>query len=198
MTYKIEKIKYNYNSLEPYIDKKTMHLHHDKHHQGYADKLNKALKKYPKLQKKSIPELLKDINKIPKNIRSAVINNGGGVINHDLFFKLLKKNTKPSGEILEAINKQFGSFQNFKEEFSKIATTQFASGWTWLVKNKNKLEIIQTKNHETPITQNKTPILVVDIWEHTYYLKYKNLRADFIKAFMNIINWKKVNELFTQ
>lgn len=195
MEYQLPSLKYPYESLEPFIDAETMRIHHDKHHQTYTDKFNEAIKNNPKLQNKKVEELLSNLNKIPETVRQAIINHGGGYYNHSFFWEILKKGTKPKGEILKEIDKTFGSFEKFKEEFTKQALTLFGSGWVWLVLNK-KLEIIQTKNQDCPLSMGKTPVLAIDVWEHAYYLKYKNKRADYIEAFFNVVNWDKVNELF--
>ncbi len=187
-------LEYEYAALEPYIDAQTMEIHHSKHHQAYVDKLNTALEGHEELQNKSAEELLKDIESVPEEIRTAVKNNGGGHLNHSFFWTILKKDVEPSGEILEAINKEFGSFEEFKTQFKQAALTQFGSGWAWLVFSDGKLEIVKTKDQETPITQGKTPLLVIDVWEHAYYLKYQNKRPDYIDAFFNVIDWKQVNE----
>jgi len=180
------------------MDVKTVEIHRTKHHQGYVDKLNKALENYPDLQEKSITELITNINDIPQEIQTAVMNNGAQILNHSLFFDTLKKETEMPNEIKEAINENFGSFQTFKEKFTNTALTQFGSGWAWLVKSDNKLEIIKTSNEKTPILENKTPILVIDIWEHAYYLKYQNKRNEYIENFFKIINWEKVNKLYLE
>ena len=196
MAHELPKLQYSYDSLEPFIDAKTMEIHHSKHHKTYVDKLNAALEKHPELQKKKVEELLMDLNKVPEDIRTAVRNHGGGHFNHSFFWQILKKGTKPQKEILKAIEKKFGSFDEFKKQFADKATTLFGSGWTWLVLNKKELEILQTSNQDSPISQNKIPLITIDIWEHAYYLKYQNRRAEYIEAFFNVINWDKVNELF--
>lgn len=198
----LPKLKYSYDALEPYIDAKTMEIHHTKHHQAYIDKFNLALESYPKLQEKPVEELLREINSIPEEIRIAIRNHGGGHLNHSLFWEILKKqsnpdNNKPKGEILSEINKKFGSYENFKELFSKTATNHFGSGWAWLILNKEKkLEIIETLNQDSPLMNSSIPLLCLDVWEHAYYLKYQNKRPEYIEAFFKIINWDKVNELF--
>ncbi len=194
--YKLEPLPYPYGSLEPHIDSKTMEIHHDKHHQTYVDKLNAALEKHPELQKKKVNELLENLNKIPEEIRNAVRNNGGGHANHSFFWPLLKKDVKFEGKIADAINKRFGSFEKFKEEFSNAAVNRFGSGWAWLVLDKDKLEIVSSANQDNPLSEGKIPLLTLDVWEHAYYLKYQNRRAEYVNAFFNIINWKKVNENF--
>ncbi|HLC78462.1 MAG TPA: superoxide dismutase [Candidatus Nanoarchaeia archaeon] len=195
MVFQISPLPYAYNSLEPFIDEQTMKIHHDKHHQTYTDKLNDALKEYPDLQNKNAEELLKNLNSAPEKIRQAVINHGGGFVNHNFFWEILKKDVKISGEIEKAITKKFGSFKAFKEEFNKAALGLFGSGWAWLVVDtKGNLEILQTKNQDSPLSLGKTPILGIDVWEHSYYLLYKNNRAEYVKNFFNVINWNKVND----
>jgi len=197
MLHLLPKLPYSFDALEPFIDEKTMEIHHGKHHQTYVDKLNKALEKYPKLQNKSVEELLKNLDLIPEDIRTAVRNHGGGHVNHSFFWLILKKGIEPGGEILKAINKKFKGFDAFKEEFGTKATNLFGSGWCWLVLNqKGELEVITTPNQDSPISQNKVPVLGLDLWEHSYYLKYQNKRADYINAWWNVVNWKKVNENF--
>ncbi len=196
MKYELPKLEYNYDALEPFIDAKTMEIHHTKHHQAYIDKLNEALEKHPEI-KDDVEELLKDITKIPEDIRIAVRNHGGGHVNHSLFWQLLKKDVKCGGKIAEAIEKEFGNFEKFKEEFSNSATRVFGSGWAWLSLNdKGKLEITNMQNQDNPLLVGKIPILGLDVWEHAYYLKYQNKRADYVNAFWNIINWTKVNEFY--
>ncbi len=194
----LKPLPYDYDALEPFIDKETMILHHDKHHQAYVDKLNAALEGHEELKKKQVAELLKDLNAIPENIRTAVKNQGGGVWNHDFFWSIMKKGTSPKGEILEEINKKFGSVEKFYEEFSKAAVNLFGSGWAWLVTENRELKIITTSNQDCPLSAGQIPLLTIDVWEHAYYLKYRNRRADYVKAFFNVINWDKVNELFVK
>jgi superoxide dismutase, Fe-Mn family len=198
MKYTLPKLEYAYEVLEPYLDSQTMEIHHSKHHQAYIDNLNKALESHEDLQEKSAEELLKNLEAVPEEIRIAVKNNAGGHLNHSFFWTILKKDITPSGEILEAIEKDFQSLDEFKKQFKQAAITQFGSGWAWLVFNptSNKLEITKTRDHESPITENKIPLLVIDVWEHAYYLKYQNKRPDYAEAFMSIINWTKVNEYF--
>lgn len=194
------KLPYEYDALEPYIDAQTMEIHHSKHHQGYVNKFNAAMEN-SELKEKSVEEILKDLNQIPEEIKKAVVNNGGGVYNHNFFWGILKKETpfKEDSEIGKAIIEKFGSFDKFKEEFSNAAATQFGSGWAWLVLNKeNQLEIIQTKNQDSVISLEMKPLLNIDVWEHAYYLKYQNKRPDYIEAFWNVVNWEKVNELFSE
>jgi Fe-Mn family superoxide dismutase len=196
MSFELKELPYDYDSLEPYIDEETMKIHHDKHHQAYCDKFNAAIKG-TELENKSAEEIITDLNSVPEKIRTAVRNNGGGFVNHNLFWELLKKEVEAKGEVVEAIKEEFGSLETFKEEFSKAATTRFGSGWAWLVVNQEgKLEIMSTPNQDSPLTQGKKPILTIDVWEHAYYLKYQNKRPDYIEAFFKVINWEKVNELY--
>lgn len=194
MKYTLPDLGYEYNSLEPFIDEQTMRIHHTKHHQTYIDKLNAALEKYPELQEKSAIDLIKDLNKIPEDIRTAVRNHGGGHVNHSFFWKLLKKDVKISGKISEVIKKEFGSYEDFKKKFSEVSNSLFGSGWCWLVLNKDKLEIVKTANQDNPISEGKIPIFGIDLWEHSYYLKWTSRRVDYIENFYNVINWKKVEE----
>ena len=183
---KLPQLEYEYNALEPYIDEQTMRIHHSKHHQAYTDNFNKAIEGTD-LSNKEAEDIIKNLNKVPENIRNAVRNNGGGYVNHKLFWQILKKDVKIKGEIEKAILKKFGSFDKFKEEFSNAAMTQFGSGWAWLVVNKNQLEIVKTSNQDSPLTEGKIPILCIDVWEHSYYLHYQNRRAEYIQNFFNVI-----------
>ena len=190
-------LPYAYDSLEPYIDEETMHLHHDKHHNTYVTNVNAALAKHPEIGE-DLEKLLADVESIPADIRQAVINNGGGHLNHALFWELMTaEETAPSAELAADIDATFGSFEDFKAAFTTAATTRFGSGWAWLVVNKEgKLELVSTANQDTPISEGKTPILGLDVWEHAYYVKYRNVRPDYIKAFFSVINWNKVDELY--
>jgi Fe-Mn family superoxide dismutase len=198
MPYTLKPFTYAKDSLEPFMDSRTVEIHHDKHHQTYVDKLNAAVEKHPELFKKSPEELLKDLNAVPDDIRVAVKNMGGGVVNHDFFWSILKKDVKPSGLVIEAINKQWGSLDAFKKAFGDAAAGVFGSGWTWLVSNNGKLEIMTTSNQDSPLSVGKVPLLTIDVWEHAYYLKYMNKRVDFISAFWNIVDWEKVDEHFSK
>ena len=191
-------LPYSYDALEPYIDKETMMIHHDKHHAAYTTKFNTALDGQDELFKKSAEDILKNIDAIPENIRRDVKNNGGGHVNHSLFWSVMGPDSsgKPEEEFLNVIEKDFGSFEKFQEEFEIAATTQFGSGWAWLTKDRDKLMVEKTSNQDTPISEGRTPILALDVWEHAYYLKYQNVRPDYIKAFWNVVNWKKVSELY--
>ena len=194
MTHEVPKLPYAYNALEPFIDEATMKIHHTKHHQTYIDKLNAALEAYPRLQEKKVEDLLKDLKSIPEIIQKPVRNHGGGHFNHSFFWLTLKKDVKLKGDIQKAIEKKFGSVDKFKEEFSNAALNLFGSGWAWLVVNKGQLEITSTLNQDCPLSEGKIPILGLDVWEHAYYLKYQNKRAEYVAAFFNVINWDKVND----
>ncbi|MBI4158629.1 superoxide dismutase [Candidatus Woesearchaeota archaeon] len=196
MIHKLPELGYEYDALEPFIDAKTMEIHHTKHHQAYVDKLNATLEKYPSLQKNDVEDLLKDLNNIPEDIRTAVRNHGGGHSNHSFFWKLMKKNVKFSGDIAKNIEKTFGSYEEFKKKFTEVALGRFGSGWAWLVLNKGKLEITSTANQDSPLSEGKIPILGIDVWEHAYYLKHMSNRAAYVEAFFNIINWEQVNKKF--
>lgn len=194
--FELPELPYAYDALEPTIDKETMNIHHTKHHNTYVTNLNGALEGQSDLQNKSIEDLISDLNAVPENIRTAVRNNGGGHANHSLFWKILSPNGggTPSGELADKINDAFGSFDKFKEEFGKAATTRFGSGWAWLVVNNGNLEIMSTPNQDSPLMEGKTPILGIDVWEHAYYLKYQNKRPDYINAFWNVVNWDEVEK----
>jgi len=199
MVYELPKLPYSYDALEPFIDAKTMEIHHDKHHAGYVKKLNAAIEGHEELQDKPVEELIKNVESISEEIRNAVRNNGGGHLNHSFFWPLMKKDVKPEGEVVAAIEKEFGSFQEFEEAFKKAALGQFGSGWAWLVVNPangNKLEITSTANQDSPITKGLIPVLCVDIWEHAYYLKYQNKRDEYLDNFMKVINWEQANKHF--
>ncbi len=194
----LPQLPYSYTVLEPHIDALTMEIHHTKHHQAYVDNLNKALTDYPDLQAKSAEDLLKDLNSVPEAIRTAVKNHGGGHANHSLFWQLMKPQGggEPTGKIADALNSAFGNFTKFKDALTQTGMTRFGSGWAWLVKNSTgKLQVISTANQDSPLTDGLTPLLVVDVWEHAYYLKYQNRRADYLAAWWNVINWDKVSQL---
>jgi len=196
MIHSLPDLGYDYDTLEPFIDAKTMEIHYTKHHQTYVDKLNAALKGHQELTELTVTELLSDLSKVPDQIRPAVRNHGGGHANHTFFWPLLKKDVPLGGPVKVAIEKQFGSFTEFKDRFSEAAALLFGSGWAWLIHEKDSLGIITTPNQDTPISQGKTPILGLDVWEHAYYLKYQNRRPDYINAFFEVINWERVNQLF--
>ena len=196
MVHELPKLPYSYDALEPHIDEQTMKIHHGKHHQGYVDKLNKALEGYENLQKKGIEELLAGLDTLPTEIRTAVRNNGGGHYNHSLFWKIMSPQGggQPEGKLSSMINDTFGSFDTFQEKFIKIASSRFGSGWGWLVLDNNTLKLISTPNQFSPLSQGQTPVLGVDVWEHAYYLKYQNKRGEYLKAFLNLINWDQVQK----
>lgn len=193
----LPKLPYSYNALEPYIDEQTMTIHHTKHHQAYIDKLNGAIKG-TKFESMDINEVLKKINDVPENIRMAVRNHGGGHSNHSFFWQVMAPNAggEPHGNVGDAIKSTFGSFDKFKEEFTNAAMTIFGSGWAWLVIKDNKLEVIKTPNQDSPLMEGKTPLLGIDMWEHAMYLKYQNRKNEYIAAWWNVVNWKKVEEMF--
>jgi len=193
MAHKLPELGYAYDALEPYIDAKTMEIHYTKHHQTYVDKLNAALEGQNHLEQHNVKDLLKDLYSVPEKIRTAVRNHGGGHANHSFFWPLLKRGVKFGGPAAEAIDSRFGSFDKFKEDFSTAATLLFGSGWAWLVLNNGSLEIMTTANQDSPLSQGKSPILGIDVWEHAYYLKYQNRRPEYISAFFNVINWDTVN-----
>lgn len=197
MSYELPKLDYGHGDLEPYIDAKTMEIHHLKHHQAYLDKLNTALEGHDDLLSQPIEKLLEDLEKVPEEIRGAVRNNGGGYYHHSIFWKMLSPDGggEPEGELLDRISAKFGSFDSFKEEFEEAAKTQFGSGWAWLSKDSNKELIVHsTPNQDSPVSEGLTPLLGIDVWEHAYYLNYQNRRPDYISAFWNIVNWKYVTE----
>lgn len=194
MTYTLPDLPYAYDALEPFIDARTMEIHHSKHHQAYINNLNAAIKDYPKFEKLSVEQLVRNLGEIPESIRTVVRNHGGGHANHSFFWPLLKKDVAPAGPVVEAITGSFGSLDNFKESFSGSAAKVFGSGWAWLVVGDGKLEIVSTANQDSPLSIGKTPVLGLDVWEHAYYLLYQNRRPDYIAAFFNLINWEKVNE----
>ena len=196
--HELQKLEYDYNALEPYMDEATVKLHHDKHHQTYVDNLNLALDKHPELYKIELGKLLSDLKEIPEDIRLQVRNHGGGVWNHNLFWKILKKDVQMPHEIKSEIEKTFGSVEKFKDEFKKAALGQFGSGWAWLVLHNGKLEIVKTGNQDTPLSEGKTPLLTIDVWEHSYYLKYQNRRAEYVDNFFHIINWEEVNKRYVK
>lgn len=196
-TYTLAALPYSYDALEPYIDTKTMEIHHDKHQQAYIDGLNKALNDYPELQKIPLVELLKNLDTVPEGIRTAVRNNGGGELNHSMFWPMMKHNGggDPRGKIAEEITKKFGSFMAFKEQFSETAKKRFGSGWAWLSLHKNgDLIISSTANQDSPLSEGLTPIMGLDVWEHAYYLKYQNRRVDYIEAWWHVVNWDRIEE----
>jgi len=198
MAFQLPSLPYAFDALEPHIDAKTMEIHHDKHHNAYVTNLNAALEKFPNLQSKSIEALLNEINNVPEEIRAAVRNNGGGHMNHTMFWQMMapKAGGEPTGALADAINKSFGSFATFKEQFAKAGMGRFGSGWAWLINTDGKLSIESTANQDQPIMNGKSAILGIDVWEHAYYLKYQNRRADYIAAWWNVVNWAEVTKRF--
>jgi superoxide dismutase, Fe-Mn family len=198
MAHSVPPLPYDYNALEPHIDEQTMRIHHDKHHAAYVNNLNAALEKHPELQNKNAEDLIKDINGIPDAIRGAVRNNGGGHVNHTMFWEIMGpgKGGEPTGKIGEAIKSTFGSFDTFKTQLNDAGVKRFGSGWAWLVDAGGKLAIESTANQDNPMMEGKKPIFGVDVWEHAYYLKYQNRRPDYLAAWWNVINWDEVNKRF--
>ena len=196
MPFSLPPLPYAPEALEPHIDKATMEIHHGKHHNAYVTNLNKALESAPDLANKSVEELLaNNCSAVPENIRTAVRNNGGGHVNHSMFWQIMAPNAggQPTGEIADAISGAFGGLDAFKEKFNAAATTRFGSGWAWLVKSGNSVEVISTANQDSPLMEGRFPIMGVDVWEHAYYLKYQNRRPDYISAWWNVVNWQEVN-----
>lgn len=194
-------LPYAYDALEPHIDARTMQFHHDKHHAAYVTNLNAAIAKYPQLKTQSLKSLLKDINTVPKDIRTVVRNNGGGHDNHSMFWSIMKPNGggEPTGAIASAIQQSFGSFENFKQQFNAAGTKRFGSGWVWLVRTKDgKLQVTSTANQDSPFMEGSYPIMGNDVWEHAYYLKYQNRRAEYLDAWWNVLNWDEINKRFAQ
>ncbi|MFO1443456.1 superoxide dismutase [Bacillus sp. Bva_UNVM-123] len=199
MAFELPQLPYAYDALEPNIDKETMNIHHTKHHNTYVTNLNNALEGNDELLSKTVEEIVSNLDNVPEAIRGAVRNNGGGHVNHSLFWQIISPNGggTPTGDLAEAINQKFGSFENFKEEFAKAATTRFGSGWAWLVVNNGELEVTSTPNQDSPLMENKKPILGLDVWEHAYYLKYQNRRPEYINSFWNIVNWDEVSKRYS-
>jgi superoxide dismutase, Fe-Mn family len=195
--HKLPKLPYGYDALEPNIDARTMEIHYTKHHQGYVDKLNAALANHPELAKLPAEELVRKLDAIPEDIRTAVQNNGGGHVNHTFFWQIMSpQGGEPTGALADAINQKFGSLAAFKEAFANAAASRFGSGWAWLVKGNDGLSIISTANQDSPLTQGLTPIIGVDVWEHAYYLKYQNKRPDYVAAWWNVVNWDQAAKNF--
>lgn len=193
MAYSLPDLPYPYDALEPHIDARTMEIHHGKHHNGYVTKVNNAIAGTP-LESKTVEELISDMSAVPEDIRGSVRNNGGGHANHSLFWSVMSASGggKPDGDLAAAIDADFGSFDNFQEQFSNAAATRFGSGWAWLVVADGKLSVESTRNQDNPLMEGRTPILGLDVWEHAYYLNYQNRRPDYIAAFFNVINWSEV------
>ena len=200
MAFTLPALPYGYDALEPHIDARTMEIHHTKHHQAYINNLNAALEKAPELQKKSIDELMRDVNSAPESVRTAVRNNGGGHWNHTMFWEIMGPGAggEPTGALADAIKSSFGDFSKFKEQFAAAATGRFGSGWAWLINTGGKLSITSTPNQDNPLMEAKTAILGLDVWEHAYYLKYQNKRPDYIAAWWNVVNWNAVAKRFSK
>lgn len=196
--YELPNLPYAFDALEPHVDKQTMQIHHDKHHATYVTNLNKALADHPKLAEKKIEDLIADLDAVPETIRTAVRNNGGGHANHTFFWQIMGPDGggKPSGDLAKVIDRDFGSLAELQEQVNAAALARFGSGWAWVVKNGSKLEVLSTANQDSPLSLGKTPILGVDVWEHAYYLHYQNRRADYLKAWWNVVDWKNVAERF--
>jgi Fe-Mn family superoxide dismutase len=194
MAHSLPALPYAHDALEPHIDTQTMQIHHGKHHQAYVNNLNAALEKFADLQGKSAEDLIKDLNAVPEAIRTAVRNNGGGHVNHTMFWQLMAPNAggEPTGALADAVKAAFGDFASFKDQFSKAGVGRFGSGWAWLIADGGKLSIMSTANQDNPMSEGKTAILGVDVWEHAYYLKYQNRRPDYIAAWWNVVNWAEV------
>jgi Fe-Mn family superoxide dismutase len=196
MAHQLPPLPYAFDALEPHIDVKTMEIHHGKHHQAYVTNLNAALEKHPDLQSKTVEELLSGINTVPEDIRTAVRNNGGGHVNHTMFWQIMAPNAggPPTGAIADAITSTFGSFDTFKENMNKAGIGRFGSGWAWLISTGGKLVIESTANQDSPLMEGKKPIFGIDVWEHAYYLKYQNRRPDYLGAWWNVVNWAEINK----
>jgi Fe-Mn family superoxide dismutase len=196
MAHTLPQLPYATDALEPHIDRQTMEIHHGKHHAAYVNNLNAALEKHPDLQSKGVDDLVRGINSVPEDIRTAVRNNGGGHVNHTMFWQIMAPGSggAPTGAILDAINSSFGSFEKLKEEFKKAAVGRFGSGWAWLIANAGKLSIESTANQDSPLMEGKKAVLGIDVWEHAYYLKYQNRRPDYVDAWWNVVNWAEVNK----
>lgn len=200
MAFKLPDLPYSFDALEPVIDAKTMEVHHDKHHATYVNNLNKAVENYPEWASKSIEDLMIHLKEVPEEIRTAVRNNGGGHYNHSLFWKIMAPvgTTELKGALLDKINESFGSFDEFKKQFAAAATGRFGSGWAWLVVDGDKLAVVSSANQDCPLSEGKKPILCLDVWEHAYYLKYQNRRADYVDNFFQVVNWDYVAELLAE
>ncbi|GLV62326.1 superoxide dismutase [Bacillus mycoides] len=198
--HELPNLPYAYDALEPHFDKETMNIHHTKHHNTYITNLNAALEGHAELADKSVEELVTNLNEVPEAIRTAVRNNGGGHANHTFFWTILSPNGggQPVGELATAIEAKFGSFDTFKEEFAKAGATRFGSGWAWLVVNNGELEVTSTPNQDSPLTEGKTPVIGLDVWEHAYYLNYQNRRPDYIGAFWNVVDWNVAEKLYQE
>ena len=201
MAFEVLPLPYDYNALEPYIDEQTMHLHHDKHHQAYVTNLNNALANQGQLASLSVEDLLRHIKEVPDNIRTAVRNNGGGHVNHTMFWQIMKPNGggEPTGALASAIQSVFGSFDQFKAAFNDAGVKRFGSGWAWLVLDQSgKLQVISTANQDSPLMDGQYPVMGNDVWEHAYYLKYQNRRPDYLATWWNVVNWDEIARRYGQ
>ncbi len=201
MAFELQPLPYAYDALEPYIDATTMQIHHDKHHAAYVNNLNAAIEQHSDLQSKSVEELVAQLNSVPEAVRTAVRNNAGGDFNHTMFWQIMGPNGggEPTGDIANAINTTFGSFDAFKQQFNDAGTKRFGSGWVWLVRsNQGNLQITTTPNQDNPLTEGHRPIFGNDVWEHAYYLKYQNRRPEYLNAWWNVLNWEEINRRYAQ
>jgi Fe-Mn family superoxide dismutase len=201
MAHELPKLPYSFDALEPHIDARTMEIHHGKHHAAYVTNLNAALDKHPDLHKKSLDDLLKNLNSVPEDIRGAVRNNGGGHMNHSMFWLIMKKGGggEPQGELANALNAAFGNFAGFKDKLTQAGMTRFGSGWAWLIIGKDgKLAVTSTANQDNPVMEGAKPVMGVDVWEHAYYLKYQNLRKNYLDAWWNVVNWDEVSARYAK
>ncbi len=201
MAIELPPLPYDYSALEPHIDTQTMQLHHDKHHAAYVNNLKAALEKHPEIADKSPEELIRDLSSVPEDIRAAVRNNGGGHVNHTMFWNIMQPNGggEPTGALASAIKEAFGSFEDFKQQFNDAGVKRFGSGWTWLVRTADgKLAVVSTANQDNPMSEGPYPIMGNDVWEHAYYLKYQNRRPEYLAAWWNVVNWTEINKRFEQ
>lgn len=201
MAYELPPLPYDYNALEPYIDEETMHLHHDKHHQAYVNNLNAAVQSHAEFASLPVEQLIQRLNDLPESIRTAVRNNGGGHANHSMYWQIMKPNGggQPTGDLANAINSTFGSFDQFKAAFNDAGAKRFGSGWAWLVMDRNgNLQVTSSANQDSPLMEGLFPIMGNDVWEHAYYLKYQNRRPDYLNAWWNVVNWDEVGKRYQQ
>ncbi len=199
MAHELPPLPYGYDALEPHIDKQTMTLHHDKHHAAYVNNLNAALEKHPELGSKSAEDLIRDLSAVPEDIRTTVRNNGGGHVNHSMFWKIMKPGGggEPKGQLADLLRQSFGDFESFKKQFNEAGTKQFGSGWVWLIRARDgKLQVTSTANQDNPMSQGSFPVMGNDVWEHAYYLKYQNRRPEYLAAWWNVVNWDEVQKRF--
>jgi len=196
MAHELPPLPYGFDALEPYIDAQTMEIHHDRHHGTYVNNLNAALEKHPELQDRGVEDLLRNLSDVPEDIRTVVRNNGGGHVNHTMFWEIMGPNAggDPQGDVAELIGSQFGGFDSFKQQFSQAGITRFGSGWAWLVSAGGEFKILSTANQDSPFMDGQFPVMGLDVWEHAYYLKYQNKRPDYVAAWWNVVNWSAVNE----